>query len=81
MIYLVFFKTVLYFQKRGEQEKYEPNRTTEISENGSYCLNLVFFFCVFYVFQNKTKLGAKHILSVFHVFLIFENKKHKLNNP
>ena len=40
------------------------------SENCSCFLNLV--FCVFHIFQNKKKLRTKR---VFHVLLVFHNKK------
>ena len=55
------------------------NTILMFSKNYFFSLNIVFFvfffyFMFFYVFQNKTKLGTKRVLSVFYVLLV-ENRK------
>ena len=39
-------------------------------KNCSYYLNLVFFFCVFYVLKKKKKLGAKRPCFPYYPFFL-----------
>ena len=45
------------------------------SENFSYYLNLVFSMFFMFFKTKKKKLGMKHVLHVFLILLVFENKK------
>ena len=63
----------------------DPTRTTfehidntilMFSKNYSCSFNLLYFFYVVPVFQNKKKGGTKLILPVFFILFIFENKKY-----
>ena len=61
LVFFVFSKTDL----KNSFQKHEPNMSLVFSEKCSCYLNLMIFFCVFCVLQNKKKIRNQTCFSCF----------------